>query len=109
MGTNQQGSYGSASYTEKICNRFDLVHMPDDGLYVYLPDEGYWRPMHTDYVESVAMKMLGQKATSAKISDIRKLVERKSIIPIGRNFNDHDGLINLQNGMLNLKTKELLP
>jgi len=65
--------------------------------------------MHTDYVESIAMKMLGQAATSAKISDIRKLVERRSIIPIGRDFNDHDGLINLQNGMLNLETEELSP
>jgi len=90
----------------KICKDSDLVYVPNDSLYIYLK-EGYWKPIDFKYIENEAMKMLGKAARSAHCTDIRGLVERASIIEFGQEFNNHNGHINLKNGMLDLDTRKL--
>jgi putative DNA primase/helicase len=94
-------------YVQRILKRKTLIYKPDDGLYEYSQDKGYWKPIHESYVEGIALGMLGDRAKAAKLSDTRKLVERSCIIPSDRDFNDIKGFLNVKNGMFYIQTKIL--
>lgn len=84
--------------------------MPSDSLYLYSED-GYWKTIHGDYVELQALEEIdGDTIRSAHLSDIRRLVEKLSLI--GRHYpnrvlNEHNGHCNIRSGMLELDTLKL--
>jgi putative DNA primase/helicase len=53
--------------------------------------------------------MTGFEASASRLFDVRKLVETESLLPVGRDFNELNGLINLKNGMFELEKKKLIP
>jgi len=87
-----------------------LIYVPDDRLYLY-SEKGYWQPLHGDYVELHALEEIeGDSIRSAHLADIRRLVEKLSLI--GRHYpsrflNEHNGHCNIRNGMLDLESLEL--
>ena len=102
-------AFKPVKFAWKICQEYTLIYKPNDSMYDYLADKGYWQPIHSKYVEKVAMEMLGDEAKSGRLSDIRKLVETACVIAPGRDFNENNGFVNLHNGMLNIATRELQP
>jgi len=98
-----------APHAQKICRRRTLVYKPNDSTYEYLRANGVWQPIHPAYIERIAMQLLGNQAKSAWVADIRKLVERNSLMPPGQDFNEDDGFINLKNGMIFIRARTLLP
>jgi putative DNA primase/helicase len=94
-------------YAQRILKRKTLIYKPDDGLYEYLNDKGYWIPIHESRVESLALNMLGDKAKSYRLTDIRRLVERKCLMPSDSDFNEFERFINVKNGMLIIPEKVL--
>ena len=86
-----------------------MKYQPNDSLYLYM-EEGYWQPIHGDYIEQDAMRMLGiAEANPSRCTQIRLMVERNCLIEPNRMFNENNGHINLQNGMLNIETRQLRP
>jgi putative DNA primase/helicase len=81
--------------------------VPNDSLYIY-SENGYWQRFHSDYVELHALEEIeGDAIRSAHLTDIRRLVEKLSLI--GRHYpdrclNDHNGHCNIRSGMLHLET-----
>jgi putative DNA primase/helicase len=84
--------------------------VPDDSFYVYL-DKGYWKAIHHERIEAIAMEMLAQasQVRATRCSEIRKLVQLKCLIPPERQLNALDGYVNLQNGMLHIENREIHP
>jgi len=71
-------------------------------------DSGYWKLLHVDYVELHALEEIdSDKIRSAQLTDIRRLVEKLSIIEPGKRFDEFNGHCNIRSGMLDLKTFEI--
>ncbi len=102
------GNFQPAKYAQSILQSKTLIYKPNDGLYEYLHDRGYWKPIHGTYVESIALTRLGDSAVTSRLIDIRKLVERSCLFPDDRDFNDIEGLLNVKNGMFHIQTKILV-
>ena len=100
--------FNALKYSKRISEINDLIFKPDDGLYEYLHDKGYWKRIHENYIEGLALEMINGEATSFRIADVRKLVERSNLIPRDRDFDDQTEFINLRNGMFSTKTRELV-
>ena len=81
--------------------------MPDDNLYLY-SENGYWKRLHGDYVELHALEEIdGDSVRSSQLTDIRRLVEKLSIMEPGKKFDEFNGHCNIRSGMLDLKTFEI--
>ncbi len=87
-----------------------MIHVPNDSTYLWL-DKGYWESFQPEYIESAAMELLNTDglARAAHCTEIRRLTQLKSIIELGRELNELNGYVNLQNGMLNVESRELKP
>jgi len=96
-------------YAQSILQGKKLIYKPNDGLYEYLHDKGYWKPIHGTYVESIALTRLGDSAVTSRLIDIRRLVERSCLFPNDKDFNDIEGFLNVKNGMFYIQTKNLVP
>jgi len=87
-----------------------LIYVPNDSLYIYSED-GYWQPLHSDYVELHALEEIeGDTIRSAHLTDIRRLVEKLSLIGRhypGRSLNEHNRHCNIRSGMLDLESMDL--
>jgi putative DNA primase/helicase len=108
VGRKQRPAFEPVKYARAICEEFSLMYVPNDSMYVYRED-GYWSPIHANYIEQCAMGKLGTEAKSSRCSDVRKMVELSCLIPASRAFNELNGHVNLKNGMLDLKTREIKP
>lgn len=86
------------------------MFVPNDSIYLYR-DQGYWKGIQFDYIEAIAMEELGQKkeVRAGRCSEIRKIVQLKSLIPLDRQLNERNGYVNLRNGMLNIENRNLYP
>jgi len=86
------------------------MFVPNDSIYLYR-NQGYWKGIQSDYIEAIAMEQLGHKkeVRAGRCSEIRKIVQLKSLIPLEREMNELNGYVNLRNGMLNLENRKLYP
>lgn len=108
MAKQSEKRFSPVRYAKRIKKTNNLIFKPDDGLYEYLDDRGYWQPIHETYIEGQALEMINGDATAGRITDVRKLVERGNLMPKGRDFDDQTELINLRNGMFSIGTRKLV-
>jgi len=87
------------------------MHVPSDSTYIYLDNKGYWHAVQSEYIERKALDELTQTkdVRASRCTEIRKLVELKCLMPLNRKLNDHNGYINLTNGMLAWKAASFIP
>jgi putative DNA primase/helicase len=109
MAKQSKSRYNPVKYSKRISETNNLIFKPNDGLYEYVRDKGFWQPIHENYIEGQAFEMINGDATTARITDVRKLVERGNLMPNGRDFDDQTELINLRNGMFSIRTRKLVP
>ena len=97
-------------HARRIVEENSLIYVPNDNLYIYSAD-GYWQTLHGDYVELHALEEIeGDSIRSAHLADIRRLVEKLSLIGRhypNRSLNEHNGHCNIRSGMLDLETLKL--
>lgn len=92
-----------AKVTEEILeNTIFLADPLTDKFYKW--DGCYFREYNTMRIEATALDMLGHKADSSKASNVGKQVFLKSLIPEGREINDHLDMHCFKNGMLDIST-----
>ena len=86
------------------------MHVPNDSTYLYR-DKGYWKAIQQDYIEAIAMERLAvdSEVRAGRCSEVRKIVQLKCLIPLERKLNELNGYVNLRNGMLSLRTREIHP
>jgi putative DNA primase/helicase len=71
-------------------------------------ESGYWQQLHGDYVERHALEeMQSDTIRSSQLTDIRRLVEKLSIIEPGKKFDEFNGHCNIRSGMLDLETFQI--
>lgn len=86
------------------------MYVPNDSIYLYR-DQGYWKVIQSDYIDAIAMEQLAtnKELRAGKCTEIRKIVQLKSLIPLDRQLDELSGYINLRNGMLNVESRKLYP
>jgi len=94
-------------HARRIIEKNSLIYVPDDNLYLY-SENGYWQRLHGDYVERHALEEIdGDSIRSSQLTDIRRLVEKLSIMEPGKKFDEFNGHCNIRSGMLDLETFEI--
>lgn len=85
-----------------------IGHDPRTGQ-VFQWNGKHWEEIHEATIRYHVLTLLGQEAKTAMITDVVKIVCDLSIIRNGRAYNDKDGMLPLQNGMLDLKAGTIEP
>ncbi len=94
-------------HARRIIEKNSLIYVPDDNLYLY-SENGYWQRLHGDYVERHALEEIdGDSIRSSQLADIRRLVEKLSIMEPGKQFDEFNGHCNIRSGMLDLETFQI--
>jgi putative DNA primase/helicase len=94
-------------HARRIIEKNSLIYVPDDNLYLY-SENGYWQRLHGDYVERHALEEIdGDSIRSSQLADIRRLVEKLSIMEPGKKFDEFNGHCNIRSGMLDLETFQI--
>jgi P4 family phage/plasmid primase-like protien len=95
----------SAQLVEIIKSKMALIH---DGANFYsYNDKGLWVQLHDNQIAKKMKDELGGNATSSKIADAMKLLEA-DVYKTPKQLFAHSELVNLLNGMLDIKEMKLL-
>jgi len=108
--SKKQKPFQPEPYAQTICKEHTLMFVPNDSVYLYC-DQGYWKAIKPDYIEAEAMELLSKDCLvrANSCSEIRKLVQLKSLIPPYLQLNEVNGYVNLQNGMLHVESRKIHP
>ena len=90
---------------EELRSEYDFICV-DGILYIYL--NGVYKAIGDDYVESESYKRLKHKARANRVSEIPKYIKGMCRTD-SEKLNTYKFLINLNNGMYDIKTEKLLP
>jgi P4 family phage/plasmid primase-like protien len=77
-------------------------------IYRYDREKGFWKPIHEDLIGQKMEEALGIQAKRARIADAMYLLKLQVFKDTDGLMQDQ-GLVNLSNGMLNIRTRELVP
>lgn len=109
----EEGPSGRVSFkprllANRICNDFSLISDPESGT-VYRWNGAYFERYLEEHIERSCLDYLGDEADRSRVKDATFQVKRLSQVPFGRALNDQNDWVCLINGMLNLRTLELVP
>lgn len=87
---------------------FIVINSKDCEIYRY--SDGVYMDDGDRFVKAIARKVLGDKATNQRVTEVVTAVKQFSGFLVEREeLNNYTNLINLQNGIYNTETRELLP
>lgn len=69
----------------------------------------YWEDTHESIIRNRILNLLADEGNTARVNDVCRVVQDLSIIKHGRKFNDKNGLLPLQNGVLDVANGSLVP
>jgi len=90
-----------------VAERYEFFH---DGISfnLYLQQNGYYKEVHDNVPKGIMSDLLKERATTHYIHDALNLLEYKVFNDLKEVQYDHY-LVNLRNGMLDIRTKQILP
>ena len=95
------------NFTGNNCG-FIVINSKDSEIYRY--SDGVYLDDGDRYIKAIARQILGDMATNQRVSEIVSAVKQMPNLLIEREqLNNYTILINLQNGIYNTETDELLP
>ena len=108
VGPSGRSSFKPRLLADQLVQDVPLLSDPDTGQ-LYLWNGRFWEPYAEQQVKALAMRYLGEEATTSRINDATTQSVILSTIPHGRAVNDREEWVCVKNGMLNLRTLELRP
>jgi putative DNA primase/helicase len=93
---------------DRICNEMSLLCDPESGL-MHRWNGSYFERYPDEHVEARCIQLLGDESKQANVRDAVYQSKRLSVLPHGRNMNDSVDWVCLINGMINLRTMEMVP
>ena len=107
MSGDQEFEFNAPIYGEAIKQKYRFAtHMHSHVIYVYT--DGIYEPIGEEVIREEARKMLGEEATEHRVNEIVAHIRETTFTPPEK-FNPPLELVNLENGILNIFTGELLP
>tara|TARA_B100000315_G_C14556387_1_gene578342 strand:- start:844 stop:2112 length:1269 start_codon:yes stop_codon:yes gene_type:complete len=88
-------------------NLKDYLHVPDVGTF-HFNQSGYWEEIKRSYVEMEIKKIIGDP-TRYEIAEVSRMFELDTLIPRYKELNQHRGILNLKNGLMDIRTGEVKP
>lgn len=86
---------------DHIIEDFQLAF--DDGsAMLYQWNGKFWEDTHESIIRNRILNLLADEGNTSRVNDVCRVVQDLSIIKHGRKFNDRNGLLPLQNGVLNV-------
>ncbi|MEN6619999.1 MAG: phage/plasmid primase, P4 family [Smithella sp.] len=107
-GVNNRFSFKPRLLAEKIMQDHKLMYCKDTGD-IYRWNGKFWDEYDESYLRKAAIDLLRNEAKKGMVDDAVYQIKNLVTIPHGRALNDQLDWICIQNGILNLKTFELLP
>ncbi len=95
------------SLSEHLAQERDLFH-DGSGFYVYSADKGLWLSYQDEKIGQEMMNLLGDRAETRYINDAQNLLKLK-VIKEDEKLNVNPLLINMENGVFDLSSMELIP
>ncbi len=93
---------------DRILRDLPLMFDPKTGV-LYQWGGKYWQDFYEEQVKKRCLEYLGSESTSSRVSDATTQALLLSTLDPGREVNDHPELVCLNNGMVNLKTLDIVP
>ncbi|MCB2147593.1 MAG: toprim domain-containing protein [Deltaproteobacteria bacterium] len=107
MGPGGRVSFKPRLLADRICAEVEILCDPDSGL-VHKWNGAYFERYADDYIERRCIELLGDEAQQSRVRDAAFQAKRLSSLPHGRTLNDRENWVCLKNGMLNLRSLELV-
>lgn len=105
FGYFDDGNFKAPLLAEELCSEFHFLYA-NERLYVY--QDGLFSDKGIDFVKKECQKRLEIESKTSRINEVLNYIFIKTLIDADR-LNKEDHLLNLENGMYNVETKELLP
>ncbi len=77
--------------------------------YIYDAGLGVWRPAPLDVVKRLVMDKMGVAASRNRVGEAAEMIQTLSLLPEGEDMDREPYLVNVQNGMVDLRSWEVLP
>ena len=106
MGTD--GNFKSALLAREMMEEMELVSDPLSGL-IYKWNGQFWEEINLAYIRRRALLLLGEEATTSRVTDVVSQIRDLSTLPQGSGMDPFPHVLCLQNGMLDLNTYDLMP
>ncbi len=107
-GVNGRLSFKPRMLAERLLQDVPLLNDPMTGQ-LYRWNSKFWEEYPIDHIKRLAIQALGNESDQSRVNDACFQARMLSTIPAGREVNDMEAWLCLQNGMLNLDTAELKP
>jgi len=94
------------SVAKELAERYDFATMRDTGeIYVYR--DGFYTPEGEAFIQEEARRLLGENFTTHRVNEIVNWIKYSTYVK-REWFDSSKKIINLQNGLLNIETLELM-
>lgn len=107
-GPNGRLSFKPRLLADRLCQDMEILSDAETGL-IYRWNHAFFERYSEDYIDAAGIRLLGDEAQMSRVRDATIQAKRMSTLPHGRSLNDRDDWVCLINGMLNLRTLELVP
>ncbi|MCK5231354.1 MAG: hypothetical protein KAR13_13865, partial [Desulfobulbaceae bacterium] len=101
----KRGAFIPSKLVDYIQQEYKIINS-DDAFYQY--KDGVWRTVHRDHPQKITDFLLGDETSQTRINNAFKVLSVRRRRGTDE-FNTTKNLINCKNGMLDIKTWELLP
>ena len=105
-GVRPRISFRPRLLAERLQTDMRLLYHPGTGL-LYKWTGKFWDLYDDTHIRKIAIENLGNESQKSRIEDAVYQVKALSTIPYGRELNDRDDWICIQNGLLNVATFEM--
>jgi len=107
-GINNRYSFKPRLLSEHILKNVRIMSDPSTGL-VYRWNGQYWQEYEESHLKKTAIELLFNESQKSRVEDAIFQLKMISTLPAGRKVNDRIDWINLQSGILNINTFEIIP
>lgn len=107
-GVNDRISFKPRLLAEKILEDYRLMYDPKTGQ-LYRWNGKTWNVFDEGHIRQAVIHYLGNEAQKSRIEDVLYQVKALATLPHGRAVDDRIDFVNIENGILNLYTLEVIP
>lgn len=107
-GVNDRLSFKPRLLAEKIRDDYPLMHDPKTGL-LYRWDRMLWDLFDEGHIRQAAIMYMGNESQRPRSEDVLYQVKALSTLPHGRAVDDRLDFVNIENGILNLYSLNVIP
>lgn len=103
-----EDKFSPALLAEKFISGFKPIH-DGSSFFLYQPKQGIWKEVHENSIAQKIMAFLGDRAKAAQVRDALYLAESRTYMDPETIQPKNRFLVNLKNGVLDIRTRELRP